>query len=449
MKLQRPVRKRVDTDQLRLGMYISGFEGRWRDHPFWRTHFLLTKEADLQALRSSAVDGVIIDTSQGFDVAEYPVPADVSGGQASPLALDPLDSDLGKPVGQPYRASHTEAKSSPEVPHLSIHRSSSFSSSLADELGRAEQVVQYARTVVAQIFDEARLGKIVELRAVEPVINEILSSIARNRSAITSIVRLKTKDEYTYMHSVAVSALMANLAIQLELSPSEVRDAAIAGLLHDVGKMAVPMVILQKPGALTDDEFELIQTHPARGHALLVQSGGVPEAALDVCLHHHEKIDGTGYPNRLPAERISLFARMAAVCDVYDAVTSDRPYKTPWTPAKALARMHSWNGHFDPVVLTAFIRAIGIYPVGTLVRLESGRLAVVKAQTANAILPVVHVIRSISTREPIVPFDLDLSHPNSKLAFAGRDESIVSAERPGDWAFDDWEHLWPTILADS
>jgi len=140
---------------------------------------------------------------------------------------------------------------------------------------------------------------------------------------------------------------MVSLARQLGLSEDLVREAGLAGLLHDVGKMTMPVEVLNKPGSLTDAEFVVMRSHPERGHALLLAAGSIPASALDVCLHHHEKYDGSGYPYRLQGEAISLFARMGAVCDVYDAITSNRPYKKAWNPAESLARMAQWTGHFD------------------------------------------------------------------------------------------------------
>ncbi|QWT16717.1 HD-GYP domain-containing protein (plasmid) [Sphingobium xenophagum] len=455
MILQRAARKRIGKDDLRLGMYISGFEGNWLDHPFWKSRFLLDKHADLEAIRSSAIAAVIIDTSKGLDVLVpeiEPVPAPRDGTSCPPATLAPDPASALEPEPQPApkvdpsppALAHVDTS----VPRFSEEAGGTAPASLADEMARAGEIVHHARRIVTELFDEVRLGKVVEASNLQPLVDEIAASIARNRSAMSSIVRLKSKDEYTYMHSVAVSTLMINLADELGLSQDEKREAGLAGLLHDIGKMAVPNDLLQKAGALSDKEFRLIRTHPARGHALLLQSEGVPEAALDVCLHHHEKMDGTGYPHRLPAEKISLFARMGAICDVYDAVTSHRPYKEPWTPFEALARMKAWTDHFDPAILASFIRCIGIYPVGTLVRLKSGRLALVKAQTGIPTQPLVRVFRSIPGRIKIDPYDLDLSNIVSKHAFAGTEDAIIAPERPEDWEFDDWVRSWPMILGE-
>jgi putative nucleotidyltransferase with HDIG domain len=238
------------------------------------------------------------------------------------------------------------------------------------------------------------------------------------------------------MHSVAVCALMVSLARQLGLEDEQIRQAGLAGLLHDVGKMMIPMDILNKPGKLNDTEFELIKSHPAEGYKILGESNGIGEIALDVCLHHHEKIDGKGYPDRLTDTEISLYAKMGAVCDVYDAITSNRPYKNGWEPAESIRKMAEWKGHFDVAVFQAFVKSIGIYPVGSLVKLESNRLGVIIEQTEKSLLtPIVKVFFSIKSNGRIVPEMLDLSKPASK-------DKIVSHEDPQKWGIRDLHELW-------
>ncbi|WP_313305490.1 HD-GYP domain-containing protein, partial [Stutzerimonas balearica] len=210
-----------------------------------------------------------------------------------------------------------------------------------------------------------------------------------------------------------------------------------AGLLHDIGKMAMPLEVLNKPGKLDDDEFAIMRSHPERGHALLLNAqSSVSEAVLDVCLHHHEKVDGTGYPHRLAGEQISLLARMGAICDVYDAITSNRPYKTAWDASGSLAKMAQWQGHFDTQLLHAFVRAVGIYPLGTLVRLQSGRLGVVIEQNPQQLTaPRLKLFYSSRTRAAIPQQELDLSD-------ARCDDRIVAREDPAAWGFGNLDELW-------
>ena len=244
------------------------------------------------------------------------------------------------------------------------------------------------------------------------------------------------------MHSVAVCALMIALARQLGLDEQQTRAAGLAGLLHDLGKAMIPNAILNKPGKLTDEEFATIKKHPELGHAALLQGSGVGDITLDVCLHHHEKIDGSGYPKGLKANEISLFAKMGAVCDVYDAITSNRPYKAGWDPAESLRKMAEWaKGHFDEAVFQAFVKSVGIYPVGSLVRLESGRLGVVTEQSEKSLLaPKVKVFFSTKSNARIRPEEIDLSRPGVQDKIAGRED-------PAKWNIPDLNELWAGTAA--
>jgi HD-GYP domain-containing protein (c-di-GMP phosphodiesterase class II) len=208
-------------------------------------------------------------------------------------------------------------------------------------------------------------------------------------------------------------------------------------LLHDLGKALVPTEVLNKPGKLTDEEFAIIKLHPVEGHRLLVEGAAVGEIPLNVVLHHHEKTDGTGYPDHLKDEQISLYAKMGAVCDVYDAVTSNRPYKAGWDPAESIRRMAEWcKGHFDERIFQAFVKCIGIYPIGSLVKLESGRLGVVMEQSGHSLLtPRVKVFFSTKSMAQIAPEIIDLSHP------AARDK-VVGREEAAKWGLTNIERLW-------
>jgi HD-GYP domain-containing protein (c-di-GMP phosphodiesterase class II) len=207
--------------------------------------------------------------------------------------------------------------------------------------------------------------------------------------------------------------------------------------LHDVGKMMIAPEVLNKPGKLTDQEFELVKNHPVQGHKILSNGYGVSEVALDVCLHHHEKMDGRGYPHQLKGEEISLVARMGAVCDVYDAITSNRCYKQGWEASESIRRMAEWSGsHFDPAIFQAFVRCIGIYPVGTLVRLKSGRLAIVVEQSAKSLLrPKVKAFFSTKSSTYIVPELLDFSSP-------GLNDEILEREDPKKWNLQNLNEMW-------
>lgn len=263
---------------------------------------------------------------------------------------------------------HKLIRSKKTAPRIDIHQ----------EAARAIKICAKSKQAVTSMFQEARMGKALDAEDALPIVEEISTSVMRNPGALISLARLKNKDDYTYMHSVAVCALMVFLARQLGLDEVQTRQAGLAGLLHDVGKMMIPLEILNKPGKLTDAEFDAVKSHPAQGHKILLEGKGISDVALDVCLHHHEKVDGSGYPEKITNEQISLYAKMGAVCDVYDAITSNRPYKNGWEPAESVRKMAEWSkSHFDQRIFEAFVRSIGIYPVGSLVRLASDRLGVI------------------------------------------------------------------------
>ena len=393
--------KKIAVAELRLGMHLHRFEGAWIDHPFWRARFVIDDEADLRAARACAVRECWIDTAQGLDVAAAPIEAATTVAAAPPLPIAP-------------------ARTRP--------------STMADELRQAAALCRRSRAAVASMFAEVRLGNALDAEQCLPLVQEISDSVMRNPGALISLARLKTADDYSYMHSVAVCALMVSLGRTLRFDDAACRQAGLAGLLHDMGKALMPIEILNKPGKLTDDEFTLMRSHPERGWQMLQEGRGVGDAVLDVCLHHHEKMDGSGYPERLAGERITLLARMAAVCDVYDAVSSNRPYKAGWDPAESLARMASWKGHFDPPVFAAFVKSLGIYPTGSLVRLVSGKLAVVVEQNPLATTrPQVKVFFSTQANLPLPVQVLDLS--NSSERIAGREPREA-------WNFPHIEGLW-------
>lgn len=405
--------KKIAVADLQLGMHLHRFEGAWIDHPFWRARFVVEDEADLRSARASAVRECWIDTSLGLDVA----PAAPTAAAVAPAAA-------------PLPAAAPAAPTAPGLVASPRTQPTSFDA----ELRTAAALCQRSRQAVTSMFAEARLGRVIDAEQCLPMVQEVADSVLRNPGALISLARLKTADDYSYMHSVAVCALMVALGRALGFDDAACRQAGLAGLLHDMGKAFMPNEILNKPGKLTDAEFVVMRSHPERGWELLREGQGVSEAVLDVCLHHHERVDGGGYPHRLAGDQIPLLTRMGAVCDVYDAITSNRPYKAGWDPAESIARMASWKGHFDERVFAAFVKCLGIYPTGSLVRLVSGKIAVVVEQNAQAItLPTVRVFFSTKSNLPLPVQRLDLSKSR---------ERIAAREPRAAWNLDQIEGLW-------
>jgi HD-GYP domain-containing protein (c-di-GMP phosphodiesterase class II) len=397
------VLKKIAVTQLTVGMFVHGFEEDWLKHPFWRSQFLIKDAARLRELQASGIQHCWIDLSKGKDA---PAPA--------------------SPEPQAIQLPTAERVATPQRERLP----------LSEELQQAARIRARSAAAMRSLFTEARLGKAIEPGACVNLVDDIVESLDRHPDALLSLARLKNADEYTYVHSVAVCALMVSLGRQLGLSDAQCRAAGMAGMLHDLGKAAMPQEILNKPGKLTTEEFDVIKQHPRRGYEMLSGGANVSEDAKDVCLHHHERFDGTGYPDGLAGEGISLLSRMGAVCDVYDAVTSDRPYKAGWDPAHALSQMATWKGHFDTVVFQSFVKSVGIYPTGSLVRMSSGRLAVVLEQNPAALTkPRVKVFFSTKSGMPLEPRVLD-------LAGSGVVDRIEAREPPENWNFTYLRDLW-------
>lgn len=442
--------KPVPITRARAGMWFHRLGGSGFHHAFVKNGFLL-EARDIAVLAEGGVEELIIDTDKGLDVEDdgtaglAPATSATEAGEveaAAPAEEAPAPAPAPLPADDPSQGSEKASEMpaavtvdavaapapvvAPRVPRESMDQ----------ELQRARRICQDSKAQVVALFTDARLGRAIQPEAVMPMVEAINESVSRHPDALLSVVRLKNHDEYTYMHSVAVCALMVALARRLGLPEDQVRDAGAAGMLHDLGKAAMPLNVLNKPGALSDDEFKIMKAHPVRGYHMLVLSGSAPEAVLDVVLHHHEKFDGSGYPHNLKGDAIGLMARMGAVCDVYDAITSNRPYKKAWGPAESLQRMVSWNGHFDELVLKAFIRSVGIYPVGALVRLESDRLGVVLEQGEGSLLvPKVRVFFNARKREPVFIKDIDLGAPDCG-------DRIVGLESADKWNFLNIERLW-------
>lgn len=427
---------RIKPEEIEIGMFVESFEGSWFDHPFWRRRFRVETRDQVQRIRASGIDGLMIDTSRGGPVCEAFAAA--PGAWSRPEISAPRRLKSGTERSMRPGALTPSVASLRAAPQPSRKRDRA---GYAAECRRARKTIDRSAAAVAEMFEAARLGRAVEARRMVPLAQAVGASIERDAKALINLVRLKEKDRYTYLHSVAVCALMMNFARHLGLEEQVIADLGVAGLLHDVGKVVIDDDILGKNGALSDQERDVVRSHPEAGHRMLAQSRDVPDAALEICLRHHERMDGRGYPGGLADDALTLFARMGAICDVYDAVTSERPYKRPWTPCEALTRMQGWEGHFDPRLLEKFADSLGIYPVGTLVRLSNDELAIVRGSGGeHDEMVLVRSFFDCGTLTEIAPVD-------RAIAPSAAHPRIVSRDSPRFWRFDDWEGMRGRVLA--
>ncbi len=333
----------------------------------------------------AGIKEIYIDTSKGMDVA---------GGESATQVRREIDMEITK---------------------ISENVQQDVSLPMREELHAAKKAHSAAKRIVTNVMHDVRMGKQVELEAVNGVVEQMVDSIFRNKGALSSLSRIKSKDEYTFFHSVNVCVLMVAFAKGLGMPRTVINRAGVGALLHDVGKMAVPHGILNKNDRLTDEEFAQMKDHVVQSRIILRQTPGITEEAVAVAAQHHERYDGSGYPDRLKGEEISELGRMAAIVDVYDAITSDRCYHKGLSTSEALRKIFEWGKyHFDPKMVELFIKVVGIYPVGTMVRLESGLVGVVKEPgTENLLMPVVTVIFDKKNECYVQPRDIDLAAPDA------------------------------------
>lgn len=244
----------------------------------------------------------------------------------------------------------------------------------------SEETRNLSLQTVKRAFEVLRIKREdVSFDEIHAVTRRIVSEVMRNRRALVHLTEIRTHDDYTFAHSVDVCGLSVLIAVQMGYTELKLQELAVGALLHDVGKTKVDVTLLNKQAALNDDEMVIMRGHALFGFEILRGSQGrMTLPSIHIALQHHEKHDGSGYPRGLSKEDIHEYSRIVAIADVYDAITSDRPYRKALEPHQAYElMMASGNHHFDPQILQIFLKRIAIYPVGSVVRLNTGDIGVV------------------------------------------------------------------------
>ncbi|TXI84623.1 MULTISPECIES: HD-GYP domain-containing protein [unclassified Cupriavidus] len=381
--------RRIKAEQLQVGMFVARLGGPWINHPFWRSRFLVTSDEQVEQIQSANVQDVWIDILKGRNLP-------------TPATPDAMEADVSD---------------EPE-------------SGFADELERARELIRSARALVGNMFGDVRMGRALESQGALLLVDSASNSLTRHSQALIALSRLKDKDDYSYLHAFSVCVLMIAVGRTLKLPDGEIRELGLAGLMHDIGKLTLPESILQKATDLTPSEEEAMRRHPSAGYRILNEARLYTNIPLDVCVHHHERVDGRGYPFGLVEHEISVHAKIAAICDTYDSLTSARPGHQPWSPARAMEYIAvRVDTLFDRRVFKAFTRTVGIYPLGTVLRLRSNRLAVVCGQNDDEPLrPRVMTFYSVSESTALPPQVIDLTQS---------EDTVVAFEDARQWGYSD------------
>ncbi len=356
---------RVYTCDLELGMYVAELDRPWTDTPFLFQGFIL-QEQDEIAVLCEHCEYVYVDGEQSRpDVA------------VKLVALRPVSEAHVAKASTPAKTGFREVE---------FRRS----------LTRSHAIYRDARGWIDQMLEDSRLGNSVDTDQARSLVTQLADEVIRNPDALIWLTYLKSRDEYTATHCMNVCILALTFGRCLGLEEVALHQLGLGALLHDLGKMQVPDEILNKPGRLTDEEFAIIKRHPGLGFAMLRDDKNIDKASLHIVLHHHERLDGRGYPRGLGEDKIPLLTRISSIVDVYDAITSDRCYHDGIAPAQALENLFKWApGNFDVGLLEGFIKCIGIYPIGSVVRLSSGEVGIIVASDeCNRLKPILLIVQN-------------------------------------------------------
>ncbi len=390
------MKKNIPMEKVIVGMYVSSLGKDWMKHNFLRNSFLIKDIETLNKLKSSKLKELVIDTDKGLDVKE-----EKAVEQTGPEAVQ---------------------QTRPEKPLFPV--------TTGADIKQAKKAFKMASKVVNDLMNDVRSGKALDKEKARDSAASIIKSIDSSPHTLTAVTRIKNRDEYTFQHSVGVATLLAGFAKDSgDYSDDQIEEITVGGIIHDIGKVNTPDHILNKPDKLTDEEFVIMREHVTHSRDILQENGGFTPMQIDISLMHHEKPNGKGYPLGLKADEISDIGAMAAIIDVYDALSTKRVYKEAWEPSHALKSMVEWGeGAFNQPWLMQFISYLGVYPVGTWVMLNSGKIGFVLSLNENKLKPVVQLKLDLKSRRLL----------NETLDLSGKtDDFIQHVSSPSQYGLDE------------
>jgi HD-GYP domain-containing protein (c-di-GMP phosphodiesterase class II) len=358
------MKKKFDVRDLEMGMYISELDRPWVESPFLFQGFELTSKDELAQLRQHC-KYVYIDVELGLD--------------ASPKRMNKDAAVRMRIISEQETRVNREVHALASTPQIQDGRLVYLDRvSFEREVPRAKKIEKQTRILLRTTLEEVHKGNNINVPLADKVVGNMVESVVRNPDALVCLSQLKDVSEYTALHSIRTCVLAVTFGRHLVLPKEELNLLGMGALLHDIGMAKLPQEILDKPGALSEEEFELMQKHIPWGLEVVEQSGGLPAEALEIIEQHHERHDGSGYAGNLKGDLIGYWAAIGAIVDVYDAITSKRMHSEPLSAEEALKRIYEWrHKDFRADLVEEFIKCMGIYPIGSLVELNTGAIGVV------------------------------------------------------------------------
>jgi len=394
--------KKIPVEFLEPGMYIHDLNADWIPHNTLRQRGKISSQANIEKIIGHGITELYIDTAKGKDLADA-------------VTAEEVSLEMNRRMIELAEHSQRQPQDLARVP-------------LAEEMQRAQHIHNEAKGLVNHLLGDIKQGKPLQVEQVDQLAEDLVESVFRNHDALACLGRIREKDSYLLEHSVNLAVLMSIFAKSMDFEKQFMHDAVVGAMLHDIGKILIPDEILNKPGRLTAKEFDEIRKHAEFSRQMLRETPGVSPLAITIAGQHHERLDGSGYPDGLKGAEISKPGRMVAITDVYDALTADRCYKEAIPPTGAMKKLLEWSDHhLDRNLVHRFIKCMGVYPVGSLVHLSDEKLAVVTEQSeSNTLEPMVKVIYHAGDCRYLTPSVLDLARPGNQV-------TILRAEDPRDY----------------
>ena len=396
------MQSKVAVKDLRIGMFVADLDRPWIDTPFVLQGFLIEDQQQIRELQQHCAY-VVIDrarsTGEEFrpdPSAPKPPPHKVAAPRPAVAPPEPAPAPEGggfsafvKSLRGLFKGSVHELPADPSQIPPDAPRTSLLPPNIPvtiyqdvrtveEEIAPARAAFDHSSEMLRKLADDVWAGHPVEVERVDEVVEEMVESMVRNPDALMWVARLREKDITTYGHGLQVAVYLVAFGRHLGFPRAQLAQLGTIGLLLDIGKTRLPRALLEKQGRLTPEEFEQVKAHVALGLEILSATPNWPEEVTEGIAQHHERMNGSGYPQGLRAEAIGIFGRMAGISDCFAALTKSRPYAEAVSSYEALRSITGWGGEiFHAPLAEQFVQAVGVFPVGSLVELSTGEVAVV------------------------------------------------------------------------